>query len=90
MPQAPGHSHLDCAEDVIPTGLECVSAFFPGKALVPLGKKPGVGDGQVILSFSPRDMFHLNAATRTIDPPHVVQEEHCDFPQGHELEASSR
>jgi hypothetical protein len=80
--EAPGHGHLDCAEDVIPTGLECVSEFFQGKALDPLGKKSGVGGGQVILPFSPRYTFHLNAATRTIDPPHGVQAERCDSPSG--------
>ena len=88
MRKPPLHRHLDRPEDIVPAGLKGSGYLQPGEALGPTGEEPGIGGGQVPLPLCPGNPFDLDPAIRAIDPPHGIQEEHRNPPQGNELETA--
>jgi hypothetical protein len=88
MRQSPSDGHLDRPVDIVPSGLEGNGNLLPGKPFRPAGEKPGVCGSQMVLPFGPGDPFHFDPAAGTADPPHCIQEEHGNAPQGHELKTA--
>lgn len=86
--QAPGDRHLHRAKDVIPRSMENGADLLPRQSFGPAGQKPRIGGCKMVLPLGPRHPFHLHAAARASNPPHGVEEEYGDAPQGNELEAA--
>ena len=88
MEQAPLHGLLHRAEYSFPRGVENSGYLHPTQALGPCSKKPGIRLGEVMLAHGPRYRLDGDAAPWTFHPPHGINEEDCDGPEGHEFKHS--
>lgn len=88
MSEPPFHCHLDRPEDILPSCLKGPCNLQPGKTLCPRGKEPRICGGQVSFPLGPGNPLNLDAAIQAVDPPHGIEEEYGDAPQGNEFKAT--
>src|ERR1700676_264981 len=83
----PVHRHLDRAKYALPAGLEAPGYRLPAQQFGPTGEEPGKALRNWALAQSPRQILHVNATPRTLQPPRRVHEPGRHPPQRHKLKA---
>src|SRR5450759_2115033 len=90
MGQAPLDGLLHRTENIVPGGSERLSRLTPGEPFSPSRQKPLIGVRHVILAVGPGNGFDGHLATRTIHPPHRVDQEDSDPPKRNEVKLAFR
>jgi len=74
----------------VPTAVEALSHFRPGKLARPSGEKQQVRLGGVLLARGPGKLLGTDAAIRALHSPPRVDQKHQESPEGNEVELPGR